>query len=72
MGFFSNNIGLRFLNNSYDKLNPAPLDNFADIKLDTLLTDTVTYINKWFFLLRIQITSMYQLEIFTMPQIQTH
>jgi hypothetical protein len=42
-GFFSNNIGLRFFNNSYSKLNPAPVDNFAHLKLDTLLTDTVNW-----------------------------
>lgn len=41
--FFSNNIGLRFFNNSYSKLNPAPVDNFAHLKLDTLLTDTVNW-----------------------------
>ncbi|MBK9636893.1 MAG: T9SS type A sorting domain-containing protein [Bacteroidetes bacterium] len=42
-GFFSNNIGLRFFNNSYSKLNPALVDNFAHLKLDTLLTDTINW-----------------------------
>ncbi|MBK9639392.1 MAG: hypothetical protein IPO63_16905 [Bacteroidetes bacterium] len=44
IGYFSNNIGLRFFTNSYSKTNPAPLDNFAHIKLDTLLTDTVNWL----------------------------
>ncbi|MBK9637798.1 MAG: T9SS type A sorting domain-containing protein [Bacteroidetes bacterium] len=44
IGFFSNNIGLRFFTNSYSKLNPAPVDNFAHIKLDTLLNDTVNWL----------------------------
>lgn len=43
IGFFSNNLGLRFLNNSYDKFNPVPLDNFAHIKFDSLLTDTIQW-----------------------------
>jgi hypothetical protein len=43
VGYFSNNIGLRFFTNPYSKINPAPLDNFAHIKLDTLLTDTVNW-----------------------------
>jgi hypothetical protein len=44
IGYFSNNIGLRFFTNIYSKTNPAPLDNFAHIKLDTLLTDTVNWL----------------------------
>ncbi|MBK7964473.1 MAG: T9SS type A sorting domain-containing protein [Bacteroidetes bacterium] len=44
IGYFSNNIGLRFFTNTYSKTNPAPLDNFAHIKLDTLLTDTVNWL----------------------------
>lgn len=44
IGFFSNNIGLRFFTNSYSLTNPAPLDNFAHIKLDSLLTDTVNWL----------------------------
>ncbi|MBK7886086.1 MAG: hypothetical protein IPJ86_01900 [Bacteroidetes bacterium] len=44
IGFFSNNIGLRFFTNFYSLLNPAPLDNFAHIKLDSLLTDTVNWL----------------------------
>jgi Secretion system C-terminal sorting domain len=43
IGFFSNNIGLRFFTNSYDKFSPAPVDNLSHLKLDTLLTDTVNW-----------------------------
>lgn len=43
IGFFSNNIGLRFLTNQYNNLNPAPVDNFSHVKLDSLLTDTVNW-----------------------------
>ncbi|MBK9401743.1 MAG: T9SS type A sorting domain-containing protein [Bacteroidetes bacterium] len=43
IGFFSNNIGLRFFTTPFSKLNPAPVNNFAHIKLDTLLTDTVNW-----------------------------
>jgi Secretion system C-terminal sorting domain len=41
IGFFSNNIGLRFFTTSYTQLSPAPLDNFSHLKFDSLLSDTI-------------------------------
>ncbi len=42
-GFASNNLGLRFFTSSYSFSNPAPLDNFSQLKFDSLLTDSINW-----------------------------
>lgn len=36
----TNNLGIRFTNELYSQSNPAPIDNFAHLKIDTAVTDT--------------------------------
>jgi hypothetical protein len=42
-GFASNNLGLRFFNNQYSLSNPAPIDNFSHLKIDSILTDSINW-----------------------------
>jgi hypothetical protein len=40
----SNNLGVRFLTETYDNTNPWMIDNFAHIWTDTVITDTASWV----------------------------
>jgi len=42
-GYLTNNLGLRLFTNSYSISNPAPIDNFAHLKFDTIVTDSINW-----------------------------
>lgn len=42
-GFSSNNLGVKFLTNSYSKISPIPINNFSHLKFDSILFDSVNW-----------------------------
>ena len=51
MAVCSNNIGMRFSNTAYTSGNPIPIDNFAYVKVDSLVIDSTNWIHlQWTFI----------------------
>jgi hypothetical protein len=42
-GYLTNNLGIRLFTNPYSIANPAPIDNFAHLKFDTIVTDSINW-----------------------------
>jgi hypothetical protein len=42
-GLASNNLGIKFLNNSYSEVNPVPMDNSSPLKIDSILSDSINW-----------------------------
>jgi hypothetical protein len=43
-GVFSNHLGFQFTTQSYNELNPAPVNNYAQVWFDTIITDTLNWV----------------------------